>query len=678
MAASIDRALVALTVLIRALRNAILPKAMRNGGYGNAGRHGADFLAQAVSLTPAVLTLLLAFMLQACGGDPSDGAADRSAGHSLSSTASATYDVAPGPFAATVTVAPPDGTTLSGFVKLEVRGSGLGNVELLPADAYLPIWAAFTLSDDRTIASLDLDTRILPNGPIRLRISAFNRPAGDPTASEIIAMPARTWNINNAASSFTAAVANAPADGATISGVVTLEVRGSGMANVELLPPNSYTPRLGVFTLSDNGTVARFNFDTRFLPNGPIQLRISAFDKPAGDPSSGEVVAMPPRTWIVSNTAPVTGPPNPGPSSLPANVATVTVKRSPRVLDFNRPFVQVTVCEPNSPNCQTIDDILLDTGSSGLRLLASALDPRLSFPAVTDDSGRQVGHCTIFGGGQQASWGAVRKADLKLGAMEARDLSVEIVNEPAFTPVPGDCRNRAQRVTEDFGFNGVLGIGMVDSLCGSACENGIPSHPLYYGCNDSACAGTRLPINRQVRNPIVLFASDYNNGSALTFPRVESGSTEPVVGTITFGIGTQANNQLGNAKIFRSDNSGLIAATYRGVRTAALLDTGSSYISFYDPDLPRCPPPLSHLYCPGSGAYTVTAINESTTGVRDNVTVNIISPASNQPLAVAPYGRATASGERVTWGLPFYFGRTIFTAIEGRNTPAGPGPYIAY
>ena len=30
------------------------------------------------------------------------------------------------------------------------------------------------------------------------------------------------------------------------------------------------------------------------------------------------------------------------------------------------------------------------------------------------------------------------------------------------------------------------------------------------------------------------------------------------------------------------------------------------------------------------------------------------------------------------WGLPFFFGRTVFTAIEARSTPAGVGPYLAF
>ena len=32
----------------------------------------------------------------------------------------------------------------------------------------------------------------------------------------------------------------------------------------------------------------------------------------------------------------------------------------------------------------------------------------------------------------------------------------------------------------------------------------------------------------------------------------------------------------------------------------------------------------------------------------------------------------------VAWGLPFFFGRNVFVAIEGQSTPAGVGPYWAY
>lgn len=74
------------------------------------------------------------------------------------------------------------------------------------------------------------------------------------------------------------------------------------MANVELLPPNAYTPRYGIFAVSPDGTVATFAVDTRKMPNGEMfPVRIAAFDKPAGAPGAIETTAMPMRRWIVRN-----------------------------------------------------------------------------------------------------------------------------------------------------------------------------------------------------------------------------------------------------------------------------------------------------------------------------------------------------------------------------------------
>lgn len=98
-----------------------------------------------------------------------------------------------GDFAATVTMAPEDGALLEGAIRLEVRGSGLENVELLPAEGYEPKYGVFTISSDKTHAYLDVSTEDLPEGTFYARISAFNGPAGSTTAREIIAMPARQW-----------------------------------------------------------------------------------------------------------------------------------------------------------------------------------------------------------------------------------------------------------------------------------------------------------------------------------------------------------------------------------------------------------------------------------------------------------------------------------------------------
>ena len=207
------------------------------------------------------------------------------------------------PFFASSTVAPPNGATVSGVVRLEVRGNQMANVELLPASGYTPRHGVFNITGDRTVAWLDLDTTRLQNGPVSMRVSAFNVPAGQP-GTEIVAMQTRTWNINNAAplpAGFSATVTSAPANGAVVSGTTRLEIRGSGIANAELLPASGYTPRLAQFNVSPDRTMAWVDLDTRTLPDGARDVRISAYNVMEGQAGASEAVAMPARRWTVSN-----------------------------------------------------------------------------------------------------------------------------------------------------------------------------------------------------------------------------------------------------------------------------------------------------------------------------------------------------------------------------------------
>lgn len=213
------------------------------------------------------------------------------------------------PFFANVSMAPANGAALNGIVRLEVQGNEMAGVALLPASGDLPRLGVFNISGDQTRAWLDLDTTALPNGPLHVRISAFNVAAGQPGATEIIAMPARTWDIGNAGSrprTFTATLTTAPADGAPVSGITRLEVHGSAIANAELLPASGYEPKLGVFNVSADRTVAWLNFDSRTLPDGVSNVRISAFNVTQGQPDATEIIAMPPRQWRLNNGLPFT------------------------------------------------------------------------------------------------------------------------------------------------------------------------------------------------------------------------------------------------------------------------------------------------------------------------------------------------------------------------------------
>src|SRR5690348_5327521 len=70
------------------------------------------------------------------------------------------------------------------------------------------------------------------------------------------------------------------------------------------------------------------------------------------------------------------------------NVATLSLNSGITGNYANGVFTSVTVCVPGTSTCQTISDILVDTGSYGLRLLSSSAGGALtlSLPSQTDSS----------------------------------------------------------------------------------------------------------------------------------------------------------------------------------------------------------------------------------------------------------------------------------------------------
>jgi len=96
------------------------------------------------------------------------------------------------------------------------------------------------------------------------------------------------------------------------------------------------------------------------------------------------------------------------------NVLTITVN-GPDPLNnsyLNEPCVSVTVCTPGTTDCQTIPNILLDTGSFGLRIFKQAL----SVPLTQVASGPGLlAECVQYADGT-STWGPVQTAGVILGA----------------------------------------------------------------------------------------------------------------------------------------------------------------------------------------------------------------------------------------------------------------------
>ncbi|MEA3095685.1 MAG: hypothetical protein QOJ04_7027 [Caballeronia sp.] len=359
--------------------------------------------------------------------------------------------------------------------------------------------------------------------------------------------------------------------------------------------------------------------------------------------------------------------------STTPNVQPITVAK---IATGTRNMLQtsVTICVPGTSTCQTIDNIQVDTGSQGLRILASALAPTLVLPSVTASTGSTAASCTVFGSGY--TWGSVRTADVRLAGEVAAATSIQVIADPAIPAVPTDCSNSGLPMLTATALrsNGILGVGPFSADCGSGCAaTALPRW--YYGCSSGACVAATLPVALQVTNPISRFATD-NNGLVIELPAVAATGAASVTGTMTFGIGSQANNLLGSAQVLPSNSmTGFVSTAFQGqTYSTSFIDSGSNGLFLALSVVPKC----GFWFCPTSVqslAATVAGIN----GATSNVTFTIGNATSLFASGNNALGNlAGPASNYFDWGLPFFFGRRVFTAIEASATPAGNGPYYAF
>lgn len=372
-----------------------------------------------------------------------------------------------------------------------------------------------------------------------------------------------------------------------------------------------------------------------------------------------------------------------------SNQVAITVNTGPALsagtLAVNSAFTSVTICVPGSASqCQTIGGVLVDTGSAGLRVLSSAVT--LSLPQQKDSGGNPIGECALFVSSE--TWGPVATADITIGGEKASSQSIQVIgggSGSVATP-PTSCSNQGPVVDTlgSLGANGILGVGNFIQDCGPACAPATTSNPGFYYTCSSSCTVTTLALTSQVSNPVVAFAQD-NNGVIVQLPSA-TGSQASLAGSLIFGIGTQSNNGLGGATVYTlNPNDGNFNTSFSGVTytDAAFLDTGSNGIYFLDSTttgLPLCTGNINFWYCPVSTQNFMATIQAYPAGATTNINFSVGNGqalTSNQNDGVEP-GLAGPNSGAFDWGLPFFYGRNVYVAIEGKSTPGGTGPYVAY
>jgi hypothetical protein len=309
------------------------------------------------------------------------------------------------------------------------------------------------------------------------------------------------------------------------------------------------------------------------------------------------------------------------------------------------------------------------------------LSPALALRQQTDGSGNPIVECAQFVDG--FSWGPVKIADVHLAGEVASSIPIQVIGDPAFTAVPSSCSNVGppENSVDTFGANGLLGVGFSLQDCGAACAQ-VAIAGNYYVCAATGCQPTQLALAQQVQHPVAMFATD-NNGVVIMLQSIPAVGAATATGSLIFGIGTQSNNGTSGVTVIGSDpNTGNITTVFNNQTYAtSYIDSGSNGLFFGNGIFPACSPPNDDFYCPAT-TQSLTATMRGSNGASANVNFSV---ANAEMLILNPdlyafSNLAGSSGDTSTfaWGLPFFYGRSVFTAIEGRSTPAGTGPYYAF
>lgn len=374
---------------------------------------------------------------------------------------------------------------------------------------------------------------------------------------------------------------------------------------------------------------------------------------------------------------------------VPPNSANISVTVSPNYgisggvcSNVNAPCVSVTICEPNAPTaCVTVNDVLLDSGSYGLRVFGSLLGSVGSGLPVETSGGESIAECVNYAD-EAANWGPVVLAKIVLGSESTtQSIPMQII-DASFATLPDACSVAVNDATpSQFGFNGVLGVGPL-----------ITAGSKYYKCNShSVCTEyTSISTVQQVSNPIAFLRYGYNNGVTFNFPSVGDNGGIDVTGYTIFGVGTESDNTPSESEnkfysisIYShgipirmptaSADSQLASVSY------GFLDTGSNGLFFTTDEISTYGP----WYSPSS-TLVLTAINTDSAGAGVPVDLNIanaedlFNSTSNNAFNNLGGTLGITMTQYLNYGFPFFLGKTVYMCFDGNTCAGRSGPYWAF
>jgi hypothetical protein len=339
--------------------------------------------------------------------------------------------------------------------------------------------------------------------------------------------------------------------------------------------------------------------------------------------------------------------------------------------NVDEPCTSVTICNASNV-CTTINDVLIDTGSTGLRLFNTSALQNLGLPTEQSPVGGDLAECFAFLDGT-SDWGSIVTANVKLGGETALQIPIQIIDS-TYATVPASCHH-PDTTPAAAHFNGILGVSSAIYDCNPGCiANG---SSVYFACSNGNCSSSPAPLYMQVVNPGSALPSPYNDGVILSLPDlgqaitndtfgIQGGSSGQAYGWLIFGIQTSTFVPP-EVEHFAIDSSGNFNTTFEGTDYPdSFIDSGSN--GLYFPNSANLPLGQGGFFDPSTPqSFSATQSKSDKTGVSALVNFEIIGAsyafaAGNPDRAFNNIGAPLA--QRFDWGLPFFFGHNVRVGFE--------------
>jgi hypothetical protein len=376
-------------------------------------------------------------------------------------------------------------------------------------------------------------------------------------------------------------------------------------------------------------------------------------------------------------------------NTSPANVLSITVDQGPIGLlatgneQTNQLYTSVMVCTPgSSSDCQVIDHILVVSYLTGLRILADALNPGGTLPAggavpvPVTIGGNPLRECLVYDG---YAWGSVATADVYLGGYMLSSLPIQLIGDTASGAAPSDCAATGSDLGSvlSLGANGILGVNSFASnydcpSCATAAQA-----TTYYSCpSGGSCASTAVPLASQLVNPISQVPA-YNNGAILALDAPAATGSQSATGTLTLGIDIDGTNQLGTTPLLTVSSIGAFTTSFAGTVYTSYISSAATANYFPSGTITVCDD--SNFYCPATPlTETATLIGANNTQVVETFAVtNADVDFDNADFSALP-GLSGLYSANFIWGVPFFYGKSVYLLYPGQTVAGVTGPAIGF